>query len=83
MSKELAERLFGTVKASHTLTQSLAPGLNLEAMVSQIGGRLKQAGVQGTMELASALFSGHGFVPYGPGQDARMAQQSMQRGRSM
>jgi len=25
-------------------------------------------GVQGSMELASALFNGHAFVPYGPGQ---------------
>ncbi len=35
---------------------------------AQIGAELKRLGTQGAMELASALFNGHGFVPYGPGQ---------------
>ena len=34
----------------------------------QFKGELSRLGTQGAMELASALFNGHGFVPYGPGQ---------------
>jgi len=29
---------------------------------------MSRLGTQGTMELASALFKGDAFVPYGPGQ---------------
>ena len=32
------------------------------------GAELSRLGTQGCMELASALFNGHGFVLYGPGQ---------------
>lgn len=28
----------------------------------------KRLAIQGSMELSSALFNGHAFVPYGPGQ---------------
>lgn len=34
----------------------------------EIGAELHRLGVQGSMETASALFNGHAFVPYGPGQ---------------
>ncbi|WP_088253265.1 hypothetical protein [Fimbriiglobus ruber] len=38
------------------------------AVVPETGAELKRLGVQGSMELASALFNGHAFVSYGPGQ---------------
>lgn len=49
---DLAEKLFAGLK-------NIAPDIKAEL------GRL---GTQGTMELASALFNGDAFVPYGPGQ---------------
>jgi hypothetical protein len=41
---------------------------NVQRMGQEIGAELKRLGVQGQMELASALFGGNAFVPYGPGQ---------------
>lgn len=46
--------------------QAVAPGL--KNVVPEVGSELKRLGVQGSMELASALFTGSAFVPYGPGQ---------------
>lgn len=50
----------------------------------EIGAELHRLGVQGSMETASALFNGHAFVPYGPGQwkDAERegSQQEPQQG---
>jgi len=37
-------------------------------IVPEVGAELSRQGTQGTMELASALFNGNAFVPYGPGQ---------------
>jgi len=37
-------------------------------LFKEIGAEIKRLGTQGQMELANALFNGHGFVPYGPGQ---------------
>jgi hypothetical protein len=84
MSSELAEKLFGAMREVKDTVQAVAPGLNVKDMVEEIGGRLKQAGVQGQMEMAAALFSGqsNAFVPYGPGQSPRMAEQSMEQHRS-
>jgi hypothetical protein len=45
---------------------ALAPGL--KNVGPDMGAELSRLGTQGTMELASALFNGHAFVPYGPGQ---------------
>lgn len=42
--------------------------------VREAGAELSRLGVQGGMELASALFNGNGFVPYGPGQYTPSAQ---------
>jgi hypothetical protein len=39
-----------------------------ERFIPEIKERMKQAFTQGQMELASALFTGNTFVPYGPGQ---------------
>ena len=40
----------------------------LKKILNDLGNETKRLGTQGAMELASALFSGQGFVPYGPGQ---------------
>ena len=40
----------------------------MKEALSQTGAEISRLGTQGSMELASALFNGHGFVPYGPGQ---------------
>ena len=37
-------------------------------ILSDVGAELSRLGVQGQMELASAIFNGDAFVPYGPGQ---------------
>jgi len=37
-------------------------------IVPEVGAEMSRLGTQGTMELASALFNGNAFVPYGPGQ---------------
>ena len=37
-------------------------------ILPEIGAEAKRLGTQGSMEIASLLFNGHGFVPYGPGQ---------------
>ena len=40
----------------------------LQNILQDVGSEMKRLGVQGQMEIASALFSGNAFVPYGPGQ---------------
>jgi hypothetical protein len=53
-----------------------------DRMVSEIGAEGKRLMTQGTMELASALFNGSGFVPYGPGQytpDVSHAEQNQEQ----
>lgn len=40
----------------------------LKAIGPEVGAETKRLGTQGASELASSLFSGHAFVPYGPGQ---------------
>ena len=52
--------------------------------VQEIGAEMKRLGVQGSMEIANALYSGQAFTPYGPGaytQKPNQAQQ--QRGMHM
>lgn len=53
---ETAKQLFDSLRAG------------VREATSQIGAEMGRMGVQGAMELASAVFNGHGFVPYGPGQ---------------
>ena len=55
---------------AHDLAKQLFDGLRGAARdgLQQIAAETGRLGTQGTMELASALFSGHAFVPYGPGQ---------------
>ncbi len=65
MSKaaDLVKQLFGGIKET---AQALAPGL--KDIGPEIAAEGKRLGVQGSMELASALFGNGAFVPYGPGQ---------------
>ncbi len=60
---ELAKQLFDGLRAAAAGVAEVAQD-GLGQMAAE-GSRL---GTQGTMELASALFNGHAFVPYGPGQ---------------
>lgn len=60
---ESAKRLFDTLRAMGGGLQSgLMDGLK------QVGVEVQRLGTQGSMEIASVLYNGHGFVPYGPGQ---------------
>lgn len=47
---------------------NMTPGLTWDKFVRDIGQMLHQKGVQGLAELASALYTGQSFVPYGQGQ---------------
>jgi hypothetical protein len=58
----------GIVEAIKDSVQAVAPGLTFSNIISDIGAELGRLGVQGQMEMASAIFSGSAFVPYGPGQ---------------
>lgn len=58
--------------------QNVAPGLSLNKMLSDVGAEAKRLGVQGQMEAASAIFNGHAFVPYGPGQKATEAEKAIE-----
>ena len=40
----------------------------MQRFMQEIKAELKREATQGSMEFANALFNGHGFVPYGPGQ---------------
>ena len=40
----------------------------MQRFMQEVTAELKREGTQGSMEFASALFNGHAFVPYGPGQ---------------
>jgi hypothetical protein len=53
-----------------------APGLT--NAIPEIGAELKRLGVQGQMEMASAIFNGNAFVPYGPGQRTTEAENAIE-----
>ena len=63
---ELARKLFDGLRAVKDGVQAVAPDLG--EIATQEKGKVSRLGTQGSMELASALFNGGGFVPYGPGQ---------------
>jgi len=46
--------------------------------VGEIGQELARMGVQGQAELASALFTGNGYVPYGQGQNRENSVHGME-----
>ena len=58
----------GAIEAIKEGVQKVLPGLSLDKILGDIGAELGRLGVQGQMEMASALFNGSAFVPYGPGQ---------------
>jgi hypothetical protein len=60
---DTAKQLFEGLKDA---ISELAPGL--KDFGPRVGAEVSRLSTQGAMELASALFNGHGFVPYGPGQ---------------
>lgn len=56
----------------------------LADIVPEVSSEMGRLGTQGSMELASALFNGDAFVPYGPGQyspEPEQAQPEMDLGR--
>jgi len=63
---ETAQKLFQGLAAAKDAALAVAPGL--KNFGPQLGAEMSRLGTQGSMELASALFNGQGFVPYGPGQ---------------
>jgi hypothetical protein len=76
---ETAKRLFEGLRAAKDV------GLQVVGEAARdMGPEAKRLGTQGAMELASALFSQNGFVPYGPGQytpsKGQEHQQEQQRG---
>ena len=60
--------------------QAVAPGLSLSKILSDVGAEFRRLGVQGQMEMASALFNGNAFVPYGPGQYTPTPEQAADHG---
>lgn len=63
---EIARKLFESLKGAKEVVQALAPGL--ADLGHEAKAEFSRLGVHGSMEAASALFSGNAFVPYGPGQ---------------
>jgi hypothetical protein len=55
---------------------NVAPGLR--NALPEIGAEMKRLGVQGQMEMASAIFNNSAFVPYGPGQRATEAEKAIE-----
>jgi hypothetical protein len=45
---------------------------------SEVSAEAHRLGIQGSMELASALFNGRAFVPYGPGQYTPTPEQTVE-----
>jgi hypothetical protein len=70
---ELASQLFDSLKGVKEAVQAVAPGL--KDLVPEAKAEMSRLGTQGAMELASALFNGNSFVPYGPGQYTPSSEQ--------
>jgi hypothetical protein len=68
-------RLFALGKAAKDAATAMFPGL--KNVGKDVASETSRLGTQGAMELASALFNGHAFVPYGPGQYTPSQQQGM------
>ena len=75
---ETAKKLFDTMRAMKDGIQAGLPDA-----LAQGKSEVSRLGTQGSMEAASALFSGHGFVPYGPGQYTPSPSQQHQHDRGM
>jgi hypothetical protein len=75
---DTARKLFDSIRAIKDGIQAGLPDALAQGKAE--AGRM---GTQGSMELASALFNGHGFVPYGPGQYTPSPSQHHQHDRGM
>jgi hypothetical protein len=74
---EASRQFYEQIKSGQEITplqavkegvQAIAPGLSFGNILEGVKGELGRLGVQGQMELASAIFGNGAFVPYGPGQ---------------
>jgi hypothetical protein len=65
-AQEIGRNFLDSLKGMKDTAQEIAPGL--KNFGPEVTAELSRLGTQGAMELASALFNGDGFVPYGPGQ---------------
>jgi len=63
---DTAKQLLESLRSVKDAAQQIAPGL--KDLIPDIKAEFSRMGTQGSMELASALFNGSAFVPYGPGQ---------------
>jgi hypothetical protein len=72
----IAKRMLEMFKSIKDAVQEFFPGLKNAG--PEVKAELSRMGTQGAMELASALFNGHGFVPYGPGQYTPSAEHDQQ-----
>ena len=64
--KGMLKHLIEGLAAVKDAVLGLAPGL--KNVGQDVSAEMSRMGTQGSMELASALFNGNAFVPYGPGQ---------------
>lgn len=76
--KDTARALFGSLLTANDAVQA-----RLQDIVPEVAAEAKRSVTQGSMETASALFSGHSFVPYGPGQYTPSNEQQQQQQRGM
>jgi hypothetical protein len=59
--------------------QTVAPGLSLSKIVSDVGAEAQRKVELGSSEIANGLFNGHhGFVLYGPGQRPAEAEKAIE-----
>jgi len=72
----MSSRFMDIVKNVGETVNQAAPGL--QNAISDIGAEMRRLGVQGQMELASAIFNGSAFVPYGPGQRTTEAEKAIE-----
>jgi hypothetical protein len=70
------KRLFERLDSMLVAAKELVPGL--KNLWPEVKAECSRLGTQGTMELASAIFHGDGFVPYGPGQYTPSPEQGHQ-----
>jgi hypothetical protein len=63
---DLAKQLFEGLRSAKEIILEIAPGL--KNIGSDIAQTLEQKNDQGRSEAANLLYTGHAFVPYGPGQ---------------
>jgi hypothetical protein len=53
-------------------------GEAMSGPMAEIGQEMGRMATQGQMELASAIFNGSAFVPYGPGQRVTEAEKAIE-----